>query len=191
MTRLTIISLTLLTTLLSCDFSGQVKDSVDKKVSYARIEMSNDLNNTKSGFEDTYRQVSVQSNDIIFLTKIANFYSSLTMTSKYIDSLRAEMDKLDNMDTKNVELIKEKFLFEGVADSVFNKMRQSYSLAIDIAVAETTKLRLKKVLETYNEEMKKQLFGLSSPLGVNMILYGIQSELIKDGTSSLSGHSKN
>jgi hypothetical protein len=100
------------------------------------------------------------------------------------------MNKLDNMDTRNIELVKDLFLNYGLGDSVFNKVKQSYSLASEIASADTTKLRLMEVRETFSEEMKKHFFGLNNPLGVNMILYGVELELIKDGTISLSEHLK-
>ena len=62
------------------------------------------------------------------------------------------------------------------------------TFAIDVALADTTKSRLKTAQDTYTTETKKQFFELNGPLGVNMILYGIESELIKDGTRSLYGY---
>ena len=98
------------------------------------------------------------------------------------------MDELDDIDTKNIELIKQMFLYDGIGDSVFTKVKHSYLLTIDISVADTTKTRLKKVTETYSDETQKQFFQKNGPLGVNMILYGIESELIKDATRCLAGH---
>jgi hypothetical protein len=92
------------------------------------------------------------------------------------------------MDTKNIELVKQMFLNNGIGDMVFKRVKQSYSITIAIAFADTTKTRLRKVQETFSEETKKQFFGLNSPLGVAMILYGIESELIKDGSRCLAGH---
>lgn len=60
------------------------------------------------------------------------------------------------MDLSNIELLERKFLDRGLADSILNKVKHSYSLSIDIALADTTKARLKKITETYSEETKKQ-----------------------------------
>jgi hypothetical protein len=188
MTRQTLIILTILISVFGCDFSKQLKERVDDGVKDAKAEMESDISLGKSDLGKSYNQMLQRSDDSLLLIKVTAFYSSIIKTSKYIDSLRAEMNKLDDMDTRNVEFVKDMFINNGLGDSVFNQVKQSYSLAIDIAPADTTKSRLKNVKETYSEETKKQFFELNSPLGVNMILYGIESELIKDGTRSLSGH---
>jgi hypothetical protein len=188
MTRQTLIILTILISVFGCDFSKQLKERVDDGVKDAKAEMESDISLGKSDLGKSYNQMLQRSDDSLLLIKVTAFYSSIIKTSKYIDSLRAEMNKLDDMDTRNVKFVKDMFINNGLGDSVFNQVRQSYSLAIDIAPADTTKSRLKNVKETYSEETKKQFFELNSPLGVNMILYGIESELIKDGTRSLSGH---
>jgi len=188
MTREILIILICLTTLFGCDFSNQVKENVDKGVEDTKVEMESDISLAKSNLENSYNEILQLSNDSALSNKVTKFYSIINGTSKYIDSLRVEMNKLDDMDTKNIELIKDMFINNGLGDSVFNQVRQSYTLAIDIAPADTTKSRLKNVRETYSQETMKQFFELNSPLGVNLILYGIESELIKDGTRSLSGH---
>src|SRR5690606_5209172 len=146
--------------------------------------MDSDISLSKSDLEKSYNQILQQSDDSILSIKVTGFYSSIIKTSRYIDSLRTEMDKLDDMDKSNVELINIMFINNGLGDSVFNQVKQSYSLAIDIALTDTAKSRLQKVKATFSEKTKKQFFGLNGPLGVNMILYGIASELIKDGTTS-------
>lgn len=188
MTRQTLILLPILISLFGCDFDKQVKERVDKGIKDAKVEMESDISLAKSDLGKSYNQLLQLSDDSVLSVKITDFYSSIIKTSKYIDSLRTEMNKLDDMDTKNVELMKDIFIKNGLGDSVFNKVRQSYSLCIDIACIDTTKSRLKNVRETYSEETKKQFFELNSSLGVNMILYGIESEFIKDGTRGLSGY---
>jgi hypothetical protein len=188
MTRPTLIILTILTTLIGCDFSKQVKDKVDNSIKEGKVEMDTDISNAKSDFAESFNRALGESKDSSFSDNVTDLYSNVSKTSKYIDSLRKEMDKLDGMDTKNIELIKQIFLYNGIGDSVFVKVKHSYSLTIDIAVADTTKARLRKVKETYTEESKKQFFELNGPLGVNMILYGIESELIKDATRCLAGN---
>ena len=188
MTGQTLIILTAFMTLFGCNFSEHVKQRVDNGVKDAKVQMNSEISQAKSDFAESYRQVFSQAQDSVFSIKVSDLNSSITKTSYYIDSLRAEMDKLDNMDTKNVELVRQIFLHNGIGDRVFSKLKESYSITIDIAAADTTKRRLRKVLESFSEETKKQFFELNSPLGVTMILYGIESELIRDGSRCLAGH---
>jgi hypothetical protein len=186
-----LIILTISTTLFNCDFKQHVEDKVNNGVSDMKIELNAEITNANSSFMKFYKNALENSNDSILSVKIINLYSSIAKTSKYIDSLREEMNKLDDMDIKNVELVKKTFLYNGIGDSVFNKVKYSYSCTIDVAIADTTKTRLKKSQEKYSEETKKQFFEMNSPLGIYMILSGVESELINDGTSSLSGLTKN
>ena len=118
MTRQTFIIFTILTTLIGCNFSEQVKNKVDSGVNDAKLEMDEDIFSAKSDFEKSFNQTLKQSKDSVLTAKVSDLYSSVTMTSLYIDSLRKAMDKLDNMETKNIELIKQMFLFNGIGDSI-------------------------------------------------------------------------
>ena len=132
MTRQTLIILTILISVFGCDFSKQVQERVDDGVKDAKAEMESDISLGKSDLGKSYNQMLQRSDDSLLLIKVTAFYSSIIKTSKYIDSLRAEMNKLDDMDTRNVEFVKYMFINNGLGDSVFNQVKQSYSLAIDI-----------------------------------------------------------
>ncbi|MCD9014396.1 hypothetical protein [Parachryseolinea silvisoli] len=188
MPRQTLIILTILISLFGCDFRKEVKERIDNGVKDVKSKMEYDISLAKSDLAKSYNQMLQESSDSVLSMKATAVYLSLVKTSTYIDSLRGEMNKLDDMDIRNVELVKNMFINNGLGDSLFNQVRKSYSLAVDIAPADTLKSRLKNVRETYSEETKKQFFGSNGPLGVNMVLYGIESELIKDGSRSLSGY---
>jgi len=173
-------------TLISCgDIDKNIEESVSNASNNAQAEMTADIVNSKKLFEDTYKNALIGSTDSAVVKKITKLHLTINETSKYIDSLQIEIRKLDNKDVKNSDLIKKIFLIDGIGDVIFNKVRFSYNCAMDIALADTTKARLKTVQDMYSSETKKQFFDLNSPDGVNMILYGIESELIKDGTKCL------
>jgi hypothetical protein len=191
MTRQTILILTFSIILLSgCDFKEQVKDTVDSGVKLAKTEMDADISNAKLSFIESYKKVIGTLTDSLVLTRITSLNISINNTVQYIDSLRDEMEKLDNLDINNTEFVKRTFLNNGIGDSIFNKVKSSYTFAIDIASSDTTKSRLTIVRDSYNSDTKNQFFELNGPLGVNMILYGIETELIRDGTKSLYGYSR-
>ena len=171
--------------------SKNIQETVDNAAKYAQAEMTADITNSKVAFEDTYKKALQGSTDSSLTKRLTKLYLTTNETSKYIDSLQTEMRKLDNKDVKNNDLIRKIFLSDGIGDKVFDKVKFSYNCAIDIALADTTKARLKTAQDIYTSETKKQFFELNSPGGVNMILYGIESELIKDGTKSLYGYITN
>jgi hypothetical protein len=173
-------------TLISCgDIDKNIEESLNNASNDTQAEMTADIINSKKLFEDTYKNALTGSTDSAAVKKITKLHLTINETSKYIDSLQIEIRKLDNKDVKNSDLIKKIFLIDGIGDIIFNKVKFSYNCAMDIALEDTTKARLKTVQDIYSSETKKQFFDLNSPDGVNMILYGIESELIKDGTKCL------
>ena len=101
---LKVIGVIILITFLGCDFSNQVNERVDKGVRDAKLEMSSDIDSAKSSFINSYNRVLRSHTDSITLNQFNNLYFSITTTSKYMDSLRAEMNKLDDFlkDTEKI-----------------------------------------------------------------------------------------
>ncbi|MEX6690164.1 hypothetical protein QTN47_21825 [Danxiaibacter flavus] len=188
MNRRILIVLAISTTLFACDFSKQLKVKADNDIKTVKVAMDSDMSNAKTEFSKLYKQAVQQSKDSVFSTNAGDLYSSITKTSAYIDSLRIEMDNLDYMDPKNMELVQRMFLYKGIGDSVFNKIIRSYSLATQVALADSSKSRLIKVQEGFTRDKKILFFEVQTPLGVNMLLYGIELDLIRDGSSSLYEH---
>ena len=189
MTRQTLIFiLTVSTALFGCNIDSRVKQSVGDSIKDTKIDMNWDIANAKSSFMESCKRASGKSKDSMLKTKINDLYFSITKTSEYIDSLRSEMNGYNDMDLNNSDFSERVFLNLGIGDSVFNKVKLSYSLAIDIAISDTTKSRLKSVRGNFTEKTKTMLFEIGTPLMVNMVLYGIESELIKDGIRSLYGY---
>jgi len=168
-----------------------IEDNVNNMAKDTQAEMTADLINSKAAFADTYKKVLQVSTDSTINKKLTTLYLTINETSEYIDSLQNEISKLDNKDLNNNELIKKIFLTDGIGDKVFTKVKSSYNYVIDITLADTMKTRLINARDIYSTETKNQLFGLNSPGGVNAILYGIESELIKDGTKSLNAYKTN
>ena len=77
MTRQTLIILTILASLIGCDFSGQVKERVDNGVKDAKVEMESDISLAKSDFGKSFNQMLQKSGDSVSSIKATNFYSSI------------------------------------------------------------------------------------------------------------------
>lgn len=173
---------------LSCDFQKRVEDNVDNGHENARKELGLELKRIKSDFEKIYKYSRINATDSVNSSKIKNLYLSLNKTTSYIDSLTKEISKLDNQDPKNIELVENIFLNQGIADSIFNKLKRTYSFAIEVAQADTTKLRMKKVQNDISNFNKEHLFKMSEPGWCIITLLSFENELIKDGTKSLYGY---
>ena len=106
------------------------------------------------------------------------------------------MQKLDKSDRNNTELVKQIFLADGIADTLFDKLKLSYTLAEAIALTPDKKLAIRKsranaLNEPNTDQRKVQYFGMNMPLGTAMILYGFETELLKAGLESLDGYYQN
>jgi hypothetical protein len=178
--------LTIATTFISCDdMINKATEQVDHSIEMSKSEMNSDVTNAKEIFIETYEKALLRTKDSSAISKIKTLYSSIIETSKFIDSLKIIVNKLDEKDLTNNDLIKKMFLNDGMADSVFNKVKLSYNIAEEVAIPESTKATMQKARYAYTEETKRQFFEMNNPVGVNIILHGIESELIKDGTNSL------
>ena len=182
--------------IVGCDsFTNYVNKKVDIKVKETKALMVADMEKSKTDFIEIYQNVVLNISDTLKGRKMQIFYSVFMETLNFIDSLKTEMNKLNESDLNNVEFIKETFLSKGVGDTLFNKLKLSYSLAMDIALTEPKKSEIKtsrdKILNEPNTDQRKnQYFSLNSPNGVSMILYGMECELLNSGKISFDGYKK-
>lgn len=189
MTRQKLILLIIATTYFCCDnFNNKVNEHIDSSIQEAKSEMGLEVSNSKAAFNETYQKIMRKFTDSVIIKKITTLYFQVNETSKYIDSLRTKLNQLDDKDMKNIDLLKRLFINEGLGDSVVKKVILVYAFAIDVALSDSTKSRLIKAKDTYTADTKGKFFAMNGPLGVNMILYGIETELINDGTRSLCGY---
>jgi hypothetical protein len=179
--------LTLLILSLSrCDsFSEKINSDVENAVSTAKTEMVVDIKNLKRTFASRCDSATSVEKDSSRIETITRFEQTTNHALRYSDSLRHEMAGLRDDDFNNNNKIKSLFLDAGAGDSLFRMVRESYKLAIELSFADTTKRRLNENKEKYSSATMRQLFGLNSPSGTNMVLYGIQSELLTDCNTAL------
>ncbi|RYY29835.1 MAG: hypothetical protein EOO04_06390 [Chitinophagaceae bacterium] len=116
---------------------------------------------------------------------------SITSTDFYLDSMRGEVRKLDIMDVRSVDKVTTTFLYRGVGDSIYYKLKRSFSLATaavrnkqqrDAIVAASDSL----IGDLSSINWKNKYFGLTGSFGANAILYSFQTELFKIGTNAVT-----
>ena len=177
--------------LFSCNsLSEHTKQQVDDKVETSKEDMNADVQNLRQGFVVTYNEKLKSQTDSSGKQKLQGLYNLIIATDTYLDSLKGEMDKLDEADINNVESVKTIFLYKGAGDSIINKMKRSIEAAQKNTSTERGKIGIKATSDTlFNvsaEKWKEQTFGLTNSLGASMILYGLQTQLYAIGIKSLN-----
>jgi len=190
MKQLSLLAVAIAVTLIGCEnFSKRVNEHIDSGVMDAKIEMSKNVSEAKTAFHDTYNKAINSVTDSTIKNQLRSYNSSVIDVTNYIDSLSTAMNKLDHKDVKNVEVVKNIFLYDGIGDSLFNKVNLSYMLLDNITLVASksalTNSRNNMLSNGDVNKFKELYFGLNGPLGVVMILNGMETEVLKSGTQSL------
>lgn len=187
-----ILPLLTLTLLLGCNsLGGHIEQQVDSKIETAKQDMNAEVENSKQDFIAAYQTIEKSKNDKLAQQNLQTFKATITSTDNYLDSLKKEMDKLDEMDVHNVELVKSTFLYKGAGDSIIAKLNNTIATAQVVARTEKHKAAIKAssvslgIAPTPNA-WKEQTFGMTNSLGASMILYGLRTELYNIGTKALA-----
>lgn len=181
-----------LTLLLGCNsLGGHIEQQVDSKVETAKQDMNTAVEKLKQDFTAAYQAAEKSNGDKLALQNLQTFKATLSSTENYLDSLKIEMDKLDEMDVHNVELVKSTFLFKGAGDSIINKLNSTIATAQAVAKTEKQKAAINALSDSLRiapnpDTWKEQTFGMTNPLGASMILYGLRTELYNIGIKALA-----
>jgi hypothetical protein len=178
--------------LLSCNsLSGGIEQQVKSKVEASKHEMNDGVQKLKQDFTALYQKTEKDNVDISYKQKLQQLYNTVFTTDKYLDSIKREMSKLNEMDVQNVQQVKAIFLYQGVGDTIMKKLNASIEAAEQVAKNEQQKATIKVSKaslfnQSSNDKWKEQMFGLTNPLGVSIIIYGLQTELYNIGIKALS-----
>jgi hypothetical protein len=182
-------------TLTSCNFFSEkeIKERVDEGIQMSNEKMSSDIAKAEEEFNIQYKKALLNLADSIPVKNLAN---TINQTRVFIDTLEIQMNNIAFRSiTTDVEteLIREMFSRNGAGDSLFYKLKSSFSLARDITSSATDKADIQKSANevlTGNDinKFKRQYFNLNSARGVHIILYGCEIELLNAGIKSLKGY---
>lgn len=186
--------ITLLIILISgCNFSQKTENFVKEQLKWSTSQMEKTYQQEKSTFDLLAEQAVSISKDSITTERIVNFHSKTCDALEFIDSVKKGMDKLNEItnNTESTKLIKETFINKGLADTLFNICDQVFSAAEKIDYSGKKKTEIKNSRDNLlgNSDQKKQTyFGMNSPMGVSLLLFGFQTELLNVATSVLEEH---
>jgi hypothetical protein len=189
----------LLTTIvvLLCGCANSSQEHIQQTVNDAMKEnesyMSSDYSADSANFAKVYKHSLKETNDSILRREKQKLYVLFSGTLAYIDSIKYFVKKVDDNDINNIGYIKEKFLHEGLADSLFIKIKLAYISAEAIASTKKQKEEIvqsgENILGNSNTGDRKLVYFKSSgPKGTYLILYGIQKEMLKVGVGYFKDH---
>ena len=182
--RIKIIILTIIIlSLYRCSYFApdKVRQDIEANFGDVELEMDSGYSKAKKAFNIKYERLLQAKIDSIDKKNIIFFYNQTLGTLNYIDSLKLEINKLDDEDFKNISVIKKMFVTDGIGDTVFSKLKLSYELAESISISPKTKSTINKSKVNMLQEtnLADYYFGLDGPKAALMTLYAFEKELLK------------
>lgn len=154
-------------------------------LSAVKSEMTKDVKKLKEEFSSSCKEALMSVDDSLGRQKIQNLCHSIDDANSYLDSVKSEMDKFDGRDVNNVEMVRVKFVYRGVGDSVLNKVKSSMVVAQEASSTKQQLYSIKAVRDSLfdkpNDKLNEELFGMSGSAGASLIIYGLQTELYRVG----------
>lgn len=152
--------------------------------------MRNDIQKARDNFTALYQAQAKDSANSLHRQQLLQLYRVVGDTGDYLDSLKLEMDKMNEMEVNNSYKVKAIFMYKGAGDSIINKFNRTISMAMVLAKTEEQKALIAAASQNlFNEadpnKWKENQFGMLSSLGASMIIYGFQSQLYQVGTAAL------
>ncbi|GAA4728742.1 hypothetical protein [Flavisolibacter ginsenosidimutans] len=181
-----------LTFLFGCNsVSEHIEQQVDSNIETAKQDMNAEIEKSKEEFREAYQLAEKSNSDKFGLQNLQTFKTTFTSTDNYLDSLKTEMDGLNDKDVHTVELVKSIFLYKGAGDSIINKLNRTIAIGKAVARTEKQKVAIKAMNDSLGiapnpDRWKEQTFGLTGPLGASMVLYGLRTELYAIGMKTLT-----
>jgi hypothetical protein len=170
--------------------SDNVKNNIGEDVQAVMASLKDSVATGKVKFGISYNAAIHKSADSNAKQRIDTLQQSIITTSNFIDTLIYDVDKLENDDVNNVQVVKTIFISDGKGVSLYNSLNTSYQIALDHAINTTTKSEINKSRDNLfggqdANKFSTMMFSANSPLGVKMFLYGAEIELLHVGQNSL------
>jgi hypothetical protein len=175
------------------DFADHIEQHVDQKIEEAKKTIEAELEKTKLEFTTSYQTALNKQTDSLQKQKLQALHASLADTDSYLDSIKKEMNAMDPMDVNKLELINATFLYRGVGDSIFNKLKSSIGIAHNATKTERGRAGIQALNDSLFKEpdrykWQEQYFNNTGALGAVVILNSLQSQLYAIGKVPLNDY---
>lgn len=177
--------------LLSCNsLSEHFQQHIGEQVNNSKKEMRLEIEREKQDFLDQFKKVIGNKNDRNSGSELHSLKNGIIISARFFDSLENEMDKLDNLDLKNIQLVKNIFIYNGIGDTIQLKVKSCAAMAQRIAKSTKGKAIIQSIQDSlfsgyHPDKWNELMFGQTSPLGASITLSGLQADLFSIGLQSL------
>jgi hypothetical protein len=163
-----------------------VNKSVERKV-----EATKDTLNTRSAlqrqsFENIFSLRRNQIKDKMESLKLDSLYTSVNVSTSFLDSTRSILDKIDPNELKYVS----DHLMGGIGDSLYEKVNHVLKLSAAFAEKPQQKDAIDSICSNIFSQpnvqaWKTEYFGQTSVFGASMIIHGLGIEIYRAAQISL------
>jgi hypothetical protein len=172
---------------VSCNYfnSNNTQKRIKEGITEANDSLKQNYINERASLKIVYQNISEKIKDTVVNKKINTYYSELNGIIVHMDSLKK------GIDTTDVSAIKDNsdkgvFVNDDVKYRLFEKFRQLYIQALDIAKTNKRKLEITKSRENllFSSDAKQLAdfyFGQNDGQQQTWVLYGFESEIMKIG----------
>jgi hypothetical protein len=178
-----------------CDYFNS--NNAQKRIKEAFAETNDSLkqnyNNERTSLKNMYQNISGKIKDTVINKKINTYYSALNGVIIHMDSLKKGIDTADESTIKD-NSDKGAFVNDNVKYRLFEKLRQLYIQALDVAKTNKMKFEIMKSRENllFSSDVKQLVdfyFGQNDAQQQTWVLYGFESEIMKIGINCFKDYS--
>jgi len=172
---------------ISCNYfnSNNIQKGIKEGVAEANDSLKQNYIHERASLKNIYQNISGKIKDTVINKKINTYYSELNGIIVHMDSLKKGTDKTDVPAIKD-DSGKGVFVNDDVKYRLFEKLRQLYIQALDVAKTNKMKLEITKSRENllFSSDAKQLAdfyFGQNDGQQETWVLYGFESEIMKIG----------
>ena len=159
---------------MSC---GDIQNDAGFEVANSLNEMQDKVDGLSKKLDSNYNRVvqTVNKSDSNFNEGI--IYSNVKATTKYLDSLRWEMNRLNPVDKSNMEIVRQEYHDKRGFDSVLTKVTQTYLLISNATQNDKNKIVVDSIVTDLNQKFKNVTFDGFPSVAMSSILFDIEEEV--------------
>jgi hypothetical protein len=178
---------------LSCNgIAHSIDDSVKNGVAEAKKTLRQEDEQVRKEYRESY-QAAIHHGSAPALQKMfRDLDSTITVRTRYMDSISGEMSFLADKDPTNMEYTKILFLYKGVGDTLYATLTRVNDLARTIALqtghtSTVDSLRLTVLNQPTVNAWKEQNFSILDPFTAMALLHVFTYEIFQVSKACLPG----
>jgi len=178
---------------LSCNgIANSIKHSVEEDVADAKDALRQEESKARAAYTTTYQSSIQHVSDHQLKIKLLLLDSTIAAGVKYMDSISGIMNLMPQDDPRNIEYLKNRFIYGGIGDTLFAVLNRVNDLARDVAqqtghIAKVDSLRLTILNQPAADAWEQQDFSMLDPITAIVFFNIFVIEIFQCGKECLPG----